>query len=71
MSNKVAFLKHATPKMKYQHMNYVLEWRADLKEHQANFTGDVAPKCTCCGGEVEKAPMKKNTCYDCYRNSFN
>ena len=28
-------LKHATPKMKYQHMNYVLNWRADLQEKQA------------------------------------
>lgn len=27
-------LKRATPKMKYQHMNMVLEWRADLQEKQ-------------------------------------
>lgn len=29
-------LKHATPKMKYQHMNYVMDWRADLKDLQAS-----------------------------------
>jgi len=28
-------LKHATPKMKYQHMNYVLDWRANLAQLQS------------------------------------
>jgi hypothetical protein len=29
-------LKQATPRMKYQHMNYMLDWRADLKDLQAS-----------------------------------
>jgi hypothetical protein len=28
-------LKHATPKMKYQHMNYVLAWQANLAQLQS------------------------------------
>ena len=32
MSKRVYGLKRATPKMKYQHMKMVLEFRADLKE---------------------------------------
>lgn len=35
MSKKVYHLKKATPRMKYQHMRNVLEFRADLKEKQA------------------------------------
>lgn len=31
---RVYGLKHATPKMKYHHMNYVMDWTADLREHQ-------------------------------------
>lgn len=34
MSKRVYGLKRATPKMKYQHMKMVLEFRADLKESQ-------------------------------------
>lgn len=37
---RVYGLKHATPKMKYQHMNMVLEWRADLKEKQGQQWGE-------------------------------
>lgn len=33
---KVYHLKHATPKMKYQHMKNVMEFRADLKDKQLN-----------------------------------
>lgn len=32
---KVYGLKRATPKMKYQHMKFMMDWKADLKEKQA------------------------------------
>lgn len=35
MSKKVYTLKRATGRMKIQHMRMVLDWRADLKEKQA------------------------------------
>jgi len=34
--SRVYNLKHATPRMKYVHMNMVLAWKADLQQHQAN-----------------------------------
>lgn len=34
---RVYFLKRATPKMKYQHMRMVVDWKADLKEKQAEY----------------------------------
>lgn len=36
MSKRVYGLKHATPRMKYQHMNMVLDFRANLAELKAN-----------------------------------
>lgn len=70
MSKRVYTLKRATPRMKYHYMHLMMDFKADLKEHQANFTGDPKVTCQHCGGEVEKAPMKTNTCYDCYRNIY-
>ena len=32
---KVYGLKYATPRMKYQHMRMVMDWKADLLERQA------------------------------------
>lgn len=34
---KVYGLKRATPRMKWVHMNYVVDWKADLKEQQAKY----------------------------------
>jgi hypothetical protein len=34
MSKRVYGLKRATPKMKYHHMNYVLDWREALRDSQ-------------------------------------
>jgi len=71
MSKKVYHLKRATPKMKYQHMKNVLEFREDLKEHQAQYKNPVCPKCDP-NGERVKASLpfylvgKTNLCYSCY-----
>ena len=34
MSKKVYTLKHATPRMKHVHMNHMMEFKDQLKEHQ-------------------------------------
>lgn len=36
MTKRVYSLKHATPRMKYVHMNAMTAWSDNLKEHQAN-----------------------------------
>lgn len=36
-NNKVPGLKRATGLMKIQHMHYVMDWKQDLKEHQAAY----------------------------------
>jgi hypothetical protein len=60
-------LKHATPKMKYQHMNYVLDWRAGLQEQQDTFVPEVCPLCQ---GEMTYRPLwmvgEFEMCFPCY-----
>jgi hypothetical protein len=60
-------LKHATPKMKYQHMNYVLTWRAGLLESQDAFVPEVCPLCQ---GEMTSRPLwmvgEFDMCFPCY-----
>lgn len=34
MTKKVYGLKRATPKMKFHHMNFMMEWKANLRDHQ-------------------------------------
>ncbi len=68
MSKRVYILKHATPKMKHQHMSDVLAWRANLKEQQAEYTGEgICPRC---GKPIGTRPLfmqgKYDICYDCY-----
>lgn len=63
-------MKHATPKMKYQHMNMVLEWRADLKQKQAEYVGEG--DCPICKNPMKSRPLfmvgEYDYCYSCYRN---
>lgn len=70
MSKRVYGLKHATPKMKYQHMKMVLEWRADLKEKQAEYVGEG--NCPLCHNPIESRPLfmvgEYDMCYSCYRS---
>ena len=69
MSKRVSGLKHATPKMKYQHMNMVLDWRADLKEKQAEYVGEG--DCPICKKPIQSRPLfmvgEYDMCYSCYR----
>jgi len=34
MSKRVAFLKHAPPRRKYQHMQFMMEFKASLRDNQ-------------------------------------
>ncbi len=66
MSGRVYGLKHATPRMKYQHMTYVLDWRANLKQQT-----DFAPEtCPLCGSEMKSRPLwlvdNFEMCFSCY-----
>lgn len=67
MSGRVYGLKQATPRMKYQHMTYVLDWRANLKQQQADFTPETCPLC---GGDLTSRPLwmvgKFEICFSCY-----
>jgi hypothetical protein len=67
MSGRVYGLKHATPRMKYQHMTYVLDWRANLKQQQADFTPETCPLC---GRDLTSRPLwmvgKFEMCFSCY-----
>lgn len=67
---RVYSLKRATPKMKYQHMNMVLDWRADLKEKQAEYSGNGT--CPLCNEPIQSRPMfmvgKYDMCYSCFHD---
>lgn len=47
-----------------------LEDERDQMERLAALPRPAPISCVICGGEVEESPMKENTCYDCYRESF-
>lgn len=67
MSKRVYHLKHATPRMKYQHMRNMMEFSAALKEHQLQDHTSEKTICKVCGvNEVEASPMRPDTCYECY-----
>lgn len=70
MSKRVYSLKHATPKMKYHHMNMVLAWRDDLKEKQAKYEGEG--NCPICKKPIQSRPLfmvgEYDYCYSCYRS---
>ena len=67
---RVSSLKRATPRMKYQHMKSVLEWRADLKEKQAEYVGEG--NCPLCEKPIQSRPLfmvgKYDMCYSCFRD---
>lgn len=68
MSKKVYGLKHATPKMKYNHMKMVLEWRADLKHKQEEYSGEG--NCPLCNKPIDRRPLFMvgvyDMCYSCF-----
>jgi hypothetical protein len=47
-----------------------LEDERDQQERLVALPRPAPIPCVKCGGEVEESPMKENTCYDCYRESF-
>jgi len=68
MSKRVYGLKRATPRMKYQHMNMVMDWRADLADKQAEYTGNgICPRCH---QPIGTRPLwmvgKYDICFTCY-----
>jgi len=68
MSKKVYNLKHATPRMKYQHMRNMMEFKSDLKDKQANYNPESCPVC----GNKRSLPLylvgKTELCYGCYED---
>jgi hypothetical protein len=69
MPKKVYRLKRATPKMKIKHMNSVLEFRADLKEKQAEYADEG--DCALCEEPMGSRPLfmvgEYDMCYGCFR----
>lgn len=51
------------------HMNMVMEFKEQLKDHQAAYVTPEPVICKC-GNEVESQPMEAGLCYDCYRASM-
>ena len=70
MSKRVYGLKHATPKMKYHHMNLVMDWRTELREKQDEFAGEG--NCPICKQSMQSRPLfmagEYDYCYSCYRD---
>lgn len=68
VSKRVYTLKRATPRMKYQHMKNVMEWREDLKEKQDGYEGEGI--CPICGRPITSLPLWMvgvyDYCYSCF-----
>ena len=69
MSKRVYGLKRATPKMKYQHMKMVMDWKGDLAEKQQEFSETGNPIGSC-GHELVSRPLfmvgTSDLCFACY-----
>lgn len=57
-------------RLNYVHMNHMIEFKEQLKEHQAAYVAPDPILCSKCSQEVETAPMQAGVCYDCYRESL-